>query len=456
MIPRFLSLENLNQITPQELAREDTFNKIADFASEIGKWKEPGSAYEFLNKLGSLLKAAPNLDSHKDLFNKYKELIIKAKFLALPLLSDEAKKGLFEKRFLFAIKNGIDLNRLVDLCLILYNDEISNYGERRKILSYLANNQEKIGQYDISEKEGGAALKPTIANWLHLYDLSQPIIKRRGSYERSFFVSQNKSANKLSSVERDLLLKVLSVYDHARFVVLSPLVKYYATKQAEEIVKNTPKGMEVRVGDENLPEEKPAPIISERPQTIEKPVEKDIEKKSAVSGREVEKISQEEIIKLYKGDKEENRMIEQSEKDLAKATGRDYTKLKNILDKLLNPSLSEHLDKVRIIAALKLLARIGKLDNLLEDDQRFADLLIKYFKAKKQEKILSDFEITPKAPQFLSIFLQIILKEKLGMDESSSARVGLQLANLLKEYEGGKYDKLAYFDVDEGKFRWGI
>ena len=82
-------------------------------------------------------------------------------------------------------------------------------------------------------------------------------------------------------------------------------------------------------------------------------------------------------------------------------------------------------------------------------------MLLEHFKRQGKQDLVDGFKLSPKAPHYLSEFLKLVLVEKLKMDEESSARWVAQLANLLKPFEGDKYAKLAYFDIEERKFKWG-
>ena len=60
----------------------------------------------------------------------------------------------------------------------------------------------------------------------------------------------------------------------------------------------------------------------------------------------------------------------------------------------------------------------------------------------------------PTAPQFVRLFLEISLEERLKLTESEAARIGLHLANLLKRAGNDKYNQIAYFDMGSGEFKW--
>jgi len=181
--------------------------------------------------------------------------------------------------------------------------------------------------------------------------------------------------------------------------------------------------------------------------------------------REVPKLK-EEIIKIYQGDPKEQEEILKEERILKEKIEKlEPEKREKELEKILESSLDQR-NKIRTIALLQILAERQAFDKLLtESSLRFIpgkrgalNQFLEFLKQKEEERpgLLEGFRLEPTAPHYLSLFLQFLLREKLGLDENDSGRVGMQLVNTFKKNGVEKYSQLVYFDVKEEKFKWNV
>jgi hypothetical protein len=105
------------------------------------------------------------------------------------------------------------------------------------------------------------------------------------------------------------------------------------------------------------------------------------------------------------------------------------------------------------VASLRVAAEEQKLEKILIE-KRFRELMMNYFNEKNRSQDAEGFRINPAAPFYFSSFLQYILKERLKLDENESARIGMQVVNIMKRKGSEKYKDIVYFDIDKGEFFW--
>lgn len=218
-------------------------------------------------------------------------------------------------------------------------------------------------------------------------------------------------------------------------------------KKEEEVKK------EKKEEGEKKEEPKPAPSVKpDREIKKKKKIPVATSESTFVSPATIE----EQIMKAFRGSQEERERVKKAEDQAVKKTNKDYKKLRDYLKSALEPKGSQPIDEYKVFAALRLLAKIGRLDDLLKDDKRFFDMLVENFKEKGKQDMAQAFKLSPKSPPYLSSFLKMVFSEKLKMDKNNSARWASQLASFLRPFEGDKYARLAYFDVEEKKFKWGM
>ena len=63
---------------------------------------------------------------------------------------------------------------------------------------------------------------------------------------------------------------------------------------------------------------------------------------------------------------------------------------------------------------------------------------------------LGDLKINSETSAAISEFLQYLLREKLRLDENTSALIGVEIGQLM----GGEYQGVAYGNPDNGNFEW--
>ncbi len=183
---------------------------------------EVGKAHDFYFYLEKLL-ALPEVTNRlpQDLVEFYERMVIKAKFIALPILKENDIYDLLSKNFdkIFGIE-GYDIkNKLEHYLLTLYSLEArDNFKVRvRKILSasQIRITKEKIS---LDNKE----VTPTIGNWLNDFRSQFGEEGFTDAMKLSQYLASNKNIAKLSAREKGNIDVIFNLYQRLK---LSSLTK---------------------------------------------------------------------------------------------------------------------------------------------------------------------------------------------------------------------------------------
>lgn len=109
-------------------------------------------------------------------------------------------------------------------------------------------------------------------------------------------------------------------------------------------------------------------------------------------------------------------------------------------------------EREKAIAALKILAQINELSELVKDEKIGQGFVV--FLSEIGETItMDDLKRLSNSIKYTNLLLQYILKNRLGLSENDSAKVGVQFANILSAFNKD-FGKMVYFNADKGEFRW--
>jgi len=108
------------------------------------------------------------------------------------------------------------------------------------------------------------------------------------------------------------------------------------------------------------------------------------------------------------------------------------------------------------VAVLRVLAEEGTLDLLLRESKKWSAVFSEYLKGRQESRpgLVEGFRLEPTAPNYISLFLQYLLRERLRQSEEDAGKVGMQLANIFKQAGNAKYSKLVYLDLADEKIKW--
>jgi hypothetical protein len=156
--------------------------------------------------LGSSL-AAKNPKRYDDL-QKYFTLL---SFAAFNGYSTQDKINLLQKRLLYAVQKGLDIEDFLKQSYDLYESEDFIRELFRGYAKYLEENTEQFGQLPIEVE--GRRMQPQLKYWLLDYSKFPSLVAKRGPVERLNYVNQSPNTKALPQGQRETLLKILKLYD---------------------------------------------------------------------------------------------------------------------------------------------------------------------------------------------------------------------------------------------------
>ncbi len=107
----------------------------------------------------------------------------------------------------------------------------------------------------------------------------------------------------------------------------------------------------------------------------------------------------------------------------------------------------------QVVAALRAYAAVGDMAELFSV-RELSDVVRAYLEKEKRTVDLDTFKVFPGSPQFVKLFLQVLLQETLKLPEAEAAREALQVANILRRRGDESLMDVAVFDEVLGSFAW--
>ena len=411
-------LEQLKTIQPSELERPQTYQRIAALVDDYVIGNRVGDARQLkilLEDLVTQLKMNPG----SELYEKYQLLLTKLTWVAVPFASENETEDLFRKHLLLASQDEIDFNqKAVGFMQFVFGDNQAVQARRNLVLGALKQNDELIGGKPIKIEGEIEPQKPAIKNWLRDYDQISRLEQRRERLSLLEYTNTNQNIRILSATEKEILRQVFGLYDLVRFMVQSPTV--------------------IETGH-TLPTELTSPV-EEISETIPAPV-------TEVANMDF--VLQQEVLAAYRGDTEQQQAVVKELKKLESKSKGDMAWLHQEFFTAVQKQ-----NMVRTVALLRLLAEKGDLENFMVTDEKLGKFLAATWEKQYGAATAQEFQANPAQPKFLSLFLQYILQQRLGMSENDAARVGLQIGNIFVNAGKKGYNKIAYFDVTTKVFQW--
>ncbi len=358
----------------------------------------------------------------------YQEILIKAKFIALPALEDEEIIRLLGENFtlIFEIPN-YDLWNKVRAKLI----SIAKFEDRddlkKKIGAALMDSGKALTKNGIIL--GGAEAKGTIKNWL--MDARQALGSGKVEIvQLSQYLINSANTKKLSEEDRYRVDYLLKFYEKTKISSIElGGVEEITIFEVDGALDVYEEGITERIGKE----------IKDMVAEIQS-VEATTEIKNEIQSK-------------YRGDETDDKKIAAEMKKIQKTAAGDFKKLADILFRAI-PGPGRAVNKIQLIAILKVLAEDRKLEKLV-DDKRFSEMVVSYLRAEGRSGELAGFKANPQAPQYISALLRYLLEEAAGMTNNESGRIGMQIFNIMaKGGAGDKYQGVVYFDLEKKEFEW--
>lgn len=416
-------IDKVKSLTASDLGQRETATFISQLADEYMNSYMVGEARHLRALLNTLMKDA-NLQEGTEIYEMYDEALIKLSWMAVPMLSEKETEELFAKHILPVIDiEDFDLSeKAIGFMQYVFGDDSAAQKRRNALLAALKENEEQIGTQNI--EDAGESMKPTIQNWLKLYDQSTRLEQRLERLPLLEFISSNRFASSLSEEDQLRLRQVLTIYDTIRFLIKNPDVA--GTGHA------IPRGSI----------EAPATEIPEA-----KPVVQDVAPAEGTAAASPQ-VNQ-EVLQAYQGDPKQIKAIAKEQEKIQNKFGSDSGRLRAEFFAAVQKQNAN-----RAIALIRILAQQGDLEDFMQTDEKLHPFLRGIWEKRYGADMAKQFDENASTPEFVKLFLKYILQERLGMAESDAARIGLQIGNIFVSNGKKSYNKMAYFDVATKAFHW--
>ncbi len=428
-------VKDLAQLKEQDLLKKGVCKNI--YLSAMDYYYSStnlAEAADFAAQLNRLLKKFPNIEqTDKQLSLKYRAIEVYLRGCAMTMQEPVVLEKLFAKHVVFWIKWHIDLKERLERLLDIWiwgEKEFMNYRNAR--VNGFRSNEEKIGKMKI-KSSADKEYESTVSNWLVIYDLFQenPDNNRSVADQVKFF-GQSSDYLRLDATEKIVVKDIIQSYDMMRYLIgysrlitpgkaKLPIEAFRKKDSAAKMVGKTERVGTGRV----LPKD-----------TKEKPL-------TLPATEESEEAKVKKIQSIYKGNETEEKEISNLQKQLA-----GQNAVQSLFEAVNNQ------DKNKTIAVLRLLAKDKGLVKVVGSSSQLNSMMQGYLQAKFDQDSLEQFKQNSNNPIYVHLFLRYLLKNKLGLSESESARQALHIANIYSSVGDGRYLNVAYGDAKSGDFKW--
>ncbi|MBI3291143.1 hypothetical protein HYZ76_02560, partial [Candidatus Falkowbacteria bacterium] len=308
----------------------------------------------------------------------------------------------------------------------------------------LLNNKNNITSQKIERNNKNYS--PTIANWLIDYTNSVGVGEIDVVKMNEYFAA-SKNFQSLSGQDKAKVRDLVTLYERLKKSSVDP----EGLEEGVMIAENG-KFKVFREGRFEDIDAKIAQLLKSAGMFLTPKINKSIkERQNKTSGIEQVEISsvEQEVLEAYRGDSRQQKTIAKEEEKLLGKFGEDVNALraeffKAVQDKNIN----------RTIACLRILALKNELENFLKDDAKLNKFLMAVWEKQYGKSFVEQFKKRPAQVKFIKHFLRYILEDRLEMNTSDAARIGLQIGNIFVKAGKKSYNKIAYFDVRSKEFRW--
>ncbi len=394
-------------------------------------------AHRFVRRFEEFFQEHPEFETtYPEAAQAYREMLLQARCIALPLLSVKEAFDLLENHFVTFLKTfdfEAMLKQKLNAVLLTMFDWRAREEFKRQLHKALWRNSEVLTPGVLSKE--GKEVKGTVGNWLFDYNRYRGGATADPLKQIEYLATS--PAAVLSALDKQKLLWLLHFYDYLKLSTLTPegSVEHLAWYEdgkwwtIEEQWKIKP--------IEASPDlQKVRDFFQARRQT-------------AMAGKERGR-----ILKAYRADLQDEHLIKQEMTGIEKITAGQAPRICDYLYQLLQAGKPVAI-KNQVLAALRLLAQNGYLPFLLKQDQRFANLLRQSLQEQKRFDEFKDFSLQPTHPKYIARLLRLLLEQRLKMSGSEAARAALQIFNAISDQaQREKFVKLVFFDMQEGEFKW--
>lgn len=435
--------EKVNKKDLPDLEDKTFLDKYKKHVENVLFTNNIASAKDISDILLALLGQTPNFnEKNPELFKEYQSILIRARWIALPLLREPDVLEMFEKYFMegLAMTEYIDLweklrFRLMNILVVENRDKL-----KQSIRKSLERNSQNIttGQLQAGEEKRN----PTIGNWILDFtaELGQNMFDK--VKENQYFVN-GKNSKGLSEAEKTNLRILLDIYRRCG----------RSSETTEGVEEAIPVDTKNRIGTiregqfEEIKLSEWETLVEEMKKLKEKGYNA-IASPAAMTEDEVES-QRNKLIEEFLGTEEDRNRIHSEEINLEQVSKEGLRPIVEIFMEAVNQK-----DKYKAIASLRVAAEKGELLDELKNNKRVNALAKEILQKSYKPEAMADFQRNGFIAPYLSLFLQHVFKEKMNLDDAESARFGVQLENMLVEKGHTEAQGMVYGDLVSGKYAW--
>ncbi|MBI4049338.1 MAG: hypothetical protein HY395_00775 [Candidatus Doudnabacteria bacterium] len=205
-------------VTPSQIADPEIFSKFESLVKDIIDRDDGEVALLGIKVIGQFLKQYSQLRSdNPQVYSRYVRMIALLKFINLSSNRGLPEiKELISNYLLDALRAGIKVHEKFDWVLDVYDDVLMGGEVAYELGKAMLTCNNRIGQQPLLFTKSKRQASPTIGNWLIDYR-SMIAADKGGAFEQISYLKQNENARKLSGQERELLERILKLYDWLRF-----------------------------------------------------------------------------------------------------------------------------------------------------------------------------------------------------------------------------------------------
>lgn len=409
----------------EELQNPAWYRRLITTVADYALFTESYRTHTLRLTLEGKLRQFANLRNlNGELYKHYEQIIAILELAALPAGTDEDVAFFFAHNLIPVLVLGYAVDEQVArfLAVNAYGDPRMEVEKRSVIIQGLARNVELLGEQQLKLRSGGLPVDQTLANWLRDYNSYFDTSRERGSTEEVSYLDRSENVRIVSPVERNILLKVIQLYDFVRFPGVVPRLPEQ-NKELDFLRDWLAASAGASAG---VPAPKAPPGLREK----------------LLQAYFSAQATQEALYDVEERLKEESR-------------GSPDAVLQS-----LHAAVTQGDDRTTI-AALTLLARMGALA-LLVRDPRFQEIMQKNvfpilsedLKGVAVPQLQAGLRTEPDRPVWLREMLRHLLTRAANGNTSESARIGAQIESLLVQSGRRGFLGMTYFDANAGRFVW--
>lgn len=406
-----LTADNISLLEIDDLVLSEIMNDIQEFTQSIIEFDDSGLALKLSRKLKEILssnKASSLLDP--ELIKEYENIVTTLKFIGLFNYTDKEIELLFRESLLLAITKGVNINQSVKNYILHFNDAEIGVDFANLAMKALGQNNEILGNNPLLLDDNNNEVSPTVSNWIKGYNQFFPVNTKRSIAEEGEYLLKDKNVRKLEREDKLYLTSLIQLYDFLRFPDMAS--------------QEPTKFKDLTFGKLDLPD-------------------------TTLTNEEESSIYGKEVLGAYQGNEVLNKQIKKELEKIQSKFGDDTGRLRAEFFVAVQKN-----NMAKTVAILATMVQKNDLENFLKEEDRLNSFLSAVWEKQFGRELVREFQTKPEQLKFVRLFLRYILEQRLGMDISDAARVGLQLSNIFVSLGKKSYNKMAYFDVVTKKFNW--